>query len=48
MKAPIVKILELSEPKSIIEREGEPISELIDMDDLLKELNEQLPTFKTK
>jgi len=42
MKEPIIEILELGEPKSIIQRAGEPISELIDTGDLVKELNEQL------
>jgi len=38
MKNRIIELFELGEPKSIIQREGEPISELIDTGDLVKEL----------
>jgi hypothetical protein len=42
MKNRIIQICELGQPKSIINREDEPISELIKTTDLVEELNEQL------
>jgi len=38
----IIEIVELGEPQSIIQREGEPITELIHTHILIEELNEQL------
>ena len=38
----IIEICELGTPKSIIQRENEPISEIIDTDILIEELNKQL------
>lgn len=42
MENRIIEICELGQPQSIIQREGNPISELIKTDSLIKELNEQL------
>jgi len=42
MKNRIIEICELGQPQSIIQRENEPISELIKTDSLIEELNEQL------
>ena len=42
MKNRIIEICELGQPKSIIHRENEPISELIKTIDLVGELNKQL------
>lgn len=42
MKNKIIEILELGQPKSIIQRENEPISELINTCDLIEEINQQL------
>lgn len=42
MKNRIIEICELGQPKSIIHRENEPISELIKTTDLVEELNKQL------
>ena len=42
MKDRIIEICELGQPKSIIHRENEPISELIKTTDLVEELNKQL------
>lgn len=41
----IIEIVEIGQPKSIIQRENEPISELIDTDSLVKELNQELSLF---
>lgn len=38
----IIEILEIRFPKSIIQREGEPISELIETEQLVEEINNQL------
>lgn len=38
----IIEIVELGKPQSIIQREGEPITELIHTHILIEELNEQL------
>ena len=38
----IIEIVELGKPQSIIQREGEPITELIHTHILIQELNEQL------
>ena len=38
----IIEICELGEPQSIIQRQGNPITELIKTTDLIDELNEQL------
>jgi hypothetical protein len=43
----IIEIVELGKPQSIIQREFDPISELIYTDDLVKELNEQLSIHNT-
>lgn len=42
MKRPIVEIEELGEPNSIIYRKDAPISEIINTQRMLVELNEQL------
>jgi len=42
MRNRIIEICELGQPQSIIQRENEPISELIKTDSLIEELNEQL------
>lgn len=42
MKERIIEIVELGQPKSLIQRENTPITELIKTDVLIKELNEQL------
>lgn len=42
MKNRIIEICELGQPKSIIHRENQPISELIKTTELLEELNKQL------
>lgn len=42
MKNRIIEICELGHPQSIIQREKEPITELIKTDSLIEELNEQL------
>ncbi len=42
MKNRIIEICELGQPQSIIQREGNPITELIKTDSLIEELNEQL------
>ena len=42
MKNRIIEICELGQPQSIIHRENEPITELINTEDLIKELNQQL------
>lgn len=42
MKNRIVEIIELGQPQSIIQRENQPITELIKTDSLMKELNQQL------
>jgi len=42
MKNRIIEICELGQPKSIIHRENETISELIKTTDLVEELNKQL------
>ncbi len=38
----IIEIVELGKPQSIIQREGDPITELIHTHILIEELNEQL------
>ena len=45
-KKRIVEIVELGFPQSIIQRGGEPISELIKTDDLVDEINGILEEFK--
>lgn len=42
MKNRIIEICELGQPKSIIHRENQPISELIKTTELVEELNKQL------
>jgi hypothetical protein len=42
MKNRIIEIVELGKPQSIIQREGDPITELIHTHILIEELNEQL------
>lgn len=42
MKNRIIEILEIGFPKSIIQREGEPISELILTEQLANEINKQI------
>ena len=42
MKNRIIEICELGQPKSIIHRENEPITELIKTEVLIKELNEAI------
>lgn len=42
MKERIIEIVELGQPKSLIQRENAPITELIKTDMLIEELNEQL------
>ena len=42
MKNRIIEICELGQPQSIIQRENEPITELIKTDSLIEELNKQL------
>jgi len=42
MKNRIIEICELGQPKSIIQRENVPITELIKTDSLIEELNKQL------
>lgn len=42
MKERIIEIVELGQPKSLIQRENAPITELIKTDVLIEELNEQL------
>ncbi len=42
MKERIIEIVELGQPKSLIQRENTPITELIKTDVLIEELNEQL------
>lgn len=42
MKDRIIEIVELGQPKSLIQRENSPITELIKTDMLIEELNEQL------
>jgi hypothetical protein len=42
MKNKIIEICELGQPQSIIQRENEPITELIKTDSLIEELNQQL------
>ena len=42
MKNKIIEIIELGGPKSLIHRENEPITELIQTTDLVDELNQQL------
>ena len=45
MKNRIIEICELGQPQSIIQRENEPITELIKTDSLIEELNEQLLSY---
>ena len=42
MKVRIIEIVELGQPQSLIQRENDPITELIKTDLLIEELNEQL------
>jgi len=42
MKNKIIEIIEIGFPKSQIQREGEPVSELIDTFDMQDEINKQL------
>ena len=42
MKNRIIEIVELGKPQSIIQREGDPITELIHTHILIEELNSQL------
>ena len=42
MNTRIIEIVELGQPKSLIQRENAPITELIETNILIKELNEQL------
>lgn len=42
MKGKIVEIVDLGHPKSIIQRENEPITELIDTNLLVEEINQTL------
>lgn len=42
MKGRIIEIVGLGQPKSLIQRENAPITELIETDLLVEELNEQL------
>lgn len=42
MKGRIIEIVELGQPQSLIQRENAPITELIETNLLIKELNEQL------
>lgn len=42
MKNRIIEIVELGKPQSIIQREGDPITEIIHTHILIEELNEQL------
>ena len=45
MKSKIIEIVELGQPKSLIQRENEPITELIDTNLLIEELNQALRLF---
>lgn len=45
MKNKIIEIVELGFPKSLIQRENEPITELIETNLLVKELNQALSLF---
>ena len=45
MKSKIIEIVELGQPKSLIQRENEPITELIDTNLLVEELNQALRLF---
>lgn len=45
MKSRIIEIVELGHPKSLIQRENEPITELIDTNFLIEELNQVLSLF---
>ena len=38
MKARIIEVIELGQPKSLIQRQGSPTSELIETDGLVEEL----------
>jgi hypothetical protein len=46
MKNRIIEILEIGFPQSIIQREAEPISELILTEQLVEEINKQLEAHK--
>jgi len=48
MKNKIIEIIEIGFPKSQIQREGEPVSELIDTFDMQDEINKQLNPPKSK
>ena len=45
MKSRIIEIVELGQPKSLIQRENEPITELIDTNLLVEEVNQALRLF---
>lgn len=45
MQSRIIEIVELGQPKSLIQRENEPITELIDTNLLIDELNQALSLF---
>jgi hypothetical protein len=45
MKNKIIEIVEIGLPKSLIQRENEPITELIETNLLVEELNEALRLF---
>lgn len=42
MKKRIIKIVELGQPQSLIQRQNTPVTELIKTEMLIEELNEQL------
>lgn len=48
MKNRIIEIVELGKPQSIIHREGEPITEMIKTDVLVKEVNEQFLLYNVR
>lgn len=41
MKGRIIEIVEIGQPQSLIQRESDPITELIETNLLIEELNEQ-------
>lgn len=45
MKSKIIEIVALGQPKSLIQRQNEPITELIDTNSLVEELNQALRLF---
>lgn len=48
MKSKIIEIVEFGQPKSLIQRENEPITELIDTNLLIEELNQALHLFAVR